>query len=169
MHSICIGSCFCVVVLFLCLTSYALTEMIQYIPFTFSEWNQTFLTCVLVLWLLLDNVTFAIDLRVAMCAKQRLNDAVAMLEYKLLESSSTRTRVSLMNQGCEDQSIVSQKTSIEQYVRRRTLTLELLHWKLLASKARAMYYVRCLGISSQSCRSRPVGHKASHRSRSLSR
>jgi hypothetical protein len=170
MHSICIGWCLCVLVFFLCLTSYVLTELIQYIPFAFSEWNQTFLTCVLVLWLLLDNVTFAIDLRVAMRAQQRLIDAAAMLEHRVLESSSVRS-VSLNNQGYEDRSIVSRETSIEQYVRRKTLTLELLHWKLLASKACAMYYVRCLGISSQSCRSRPVGsaYKTAHRSRSLSR
>ncbi len=102
-----ISSALGVMALFLCTSSYMLAEMIQCVPFPLSRWSQTFLTCVLVLWLLLDNIIFSIDLCAALSVQRRLTDDVALLEYKLLVLENAKNRINRLDQTHEEDGVFS--------------------------------------------------------------
>lgn len=148
------GKSFFVVLLFIFVMAFLSTEIImRYATFHLSDWNRTFLICVLVYWLMLDNYTFATDLHAALISYRRLSDEIVISEH----------RIHALNTGAVFDK-PNQDTSLD---KEKILTLELLHWNLLFAKVSVMYYIRRMRIEAQSIKPKPVVSLIRGRSRSL--
>ncbi len=143
------------VVSFLCIASFVLTEIIQFLPGLFSQWCRTFLVCALILWLILDNLTLAIDLRRAVDAQRQLSDKVVILEQKVLFLEGVRVKeesdhsTATADHCCDRDKNTDVVFNNEHFEQKQSLTLEMLHWNLLSAKACAMYYIRRIGSFSR--------------------
>ena len=87
------------------------------------------------------------------------NQCRIMAEWLRIQDSTNKETSTLLCSAVELNNVLVSSES-----KRRSVTLELLHWRLLAYKAIAMYYIRCLGDSAH-LRRRRMGRQQ----RSLSR
>jgi hypothetical protein len=144
-----------VISLFLVIAALVSTEIIvRYVTLSLSDWSRTFLICVLVWWLMLDNYTFAVDLHTALISHRRLSDEM-VISYHRIHALKTSALLDEPNRNTPSDD-------------KNHLTLELLHWNLLFSKASVMYYIRCMRVVAQGKKPKPVVPLSRGRSRSLS-
>ncbi len=149
-----IGKSLFEVLLFISVMAFLSTEIImRYATFNLSDWNRTFLICVLVFWLMLDNYTFAIDLHATLISYRRLSDKIVISDHRIHALKTGAVFDKPNRDTCLD--------------KEKTLTLELLHWNLLYAKVSVMYYIRRMRIEAQSIKPKPVVSLIRGRSRSL--
>ena len=85
---------------------------------------------------MLDNYTFAVDLHATLISNRRLSDEMVISDHQL--------------HALKKSAVLSEPNRNTHSDDKKILTLELLHWNLLFSKASVMYYIRRLRVVAQS-------------------